>query len=160
VRVAKKPTIAAIRGYAFGGGALLGINCDIRILGTNARMKFHGATYGQAPGGAALPRIVGAAKAMEILFTGDEVNAEEAYRIGLANQVVAPEAVLETALAMAARIAANSPKAVPVIKRAIDLATSTEAAQAYEDQANREIRTSADSAARFRQAAEKVVGPA
>jgi enoyl-CoA hydratase/carnithine racemase len=160
VRVAQKPTIAAIRGYAFGGGALLAINCDIRILGTDARMKFHGATYGQAPGGAALPRIVGAAKAMEILFTGDEINAEEAHRIGLANQVVAPEAVLETALAMAARIAANSPKAVPVIKRAIDLATSTEAAQAYEDQANSEIRTSADSAARFRQAAEKVVGPA
>jgi enoyl-CoA hydratase/carnithine racemase len=160
VRVAKKPTIAAIRGYAFGGGALLAINCDIRILGTDARLKFHGATYGQAPGGAALPRIVGAAKALELLLTGDEINAEEAYRIGLANQVVAPEAVLETALAMAARIAANSPQAVPIIKRAIDLATSTQEAQAYEDQANREIRASADSAARFRRAAEKVVGPA
>lgn len=160
VRAATKPTIAAIRGYAFGGGALLAINCDLRILGTDARMKFHGATYGQAPGGAALPRIVGAAKARELLFTGDEINAEEALRIGLANKVVPPGEVLDTAVAMAERIAGNSARAVAIIRRAIDLAMPIDEAQAYEDQANLEVRTSPDSAARFKQAAEKVVGPA
>src|SRR5437870_304582 len=60
VRGAAKPTIAAIRGYCFGGGALLALECDIRIGGDDTRFKFHGASYGRAPGGAVLPRIVGA----------------------------------------------------------------------------------------------------
>src|SRR3979490_3042972 len=71
VRACSKPTIAAIRGYCFGGGALLAIECDIRLGGDDARLKFHGASYGRAPGGAVLPRIVGDAKARELLFTGD-----------------------------------------------------------------------------------------
>jgi len=158
-RDCKKPTLAAIRGYCFGGGALLAVNCDIRIAATDARFKFHGATYGQAPGGAVLPRIVGEAKAKELLFTGDEVNAAEALRIGLVNQVVPAEEVLETTVAMASRIAANSPGAVAIIKRAVDLAQSIDEAQVYEDKSNRELRASADSAGRFRQAAERVVGP-
>ena len=89
---AVKPTIAAIRGYCFGGGALLAIECDIRLGGDDARFKFHGASYGRAPGGAVLPRIVGEAKAKELLFTGDEISAAEALRIGLLNQVVPSDA--------------------------------------------------------------------
>src|SRR5579859_1976654 len=122
VREAAKPTIAAIRGYCFGGGALLSIECDIRIGGEDARFKFHGASYGRAPGGATLPRIVGDAKAKELLFTGDEVAAPEALRIGLLNQMVPSGEVVEVAVAMAQRIAGNSPAAVKALKEIIDLA--------------------------------------
>ena len=65
VREVRKPTIAAIRGYCFGGGALMAIEFDIRIAAEDARFKFHGASYGRAPGGAVLPRIIGDAKAKE-----------------------------------------------------------------------------------------------
>lgn len=159
VRATQKPTIAAVRGYCYGGGALLAASCDIRIAATDARFKFHGASYGQSVGAAVLPRIVGAAKAKELLFTGDEVDAVEALRIGLVNQVVPPEELFDTAVGMATRIAANSPAAVAVLKHVVDLALPYAEAQAYEDAANREIRASADSAARFRQAAERIVGP-
>jgi enoyl-CoA hydratase/carnithine racemase len=159
VRATRKPTIAAIRGYAFGGGALLALAADIRIAGEDARFKFHGASYGQAPGGAALPSVVGAAKAKELLFTGDEVKAAEALRIGLVNQVVPPADVLDTAIGMAERIAGNSRAAVALLKEAIELALPTDLAQAYEDRHNADIRRSDDSASRFRAAAAKVVGP-
>lgn len=158
VFAARKPTIAAIRGYCFGGGALLAIHCDIRIGGENARLKFHGASYGRAPGGAVLPRIVGVAKAKELLFTGDEVSASEALRIGLLNQVVAPEQVVETAVAMAARIAANSPEAIRALKDVIDTALPADRALEREHELNRDIGRTAESAARFRAAADRVIG--
>jgi enoyl-CoA hydratase/carnithine racemase len=158
VRAAKKPVLAAIRGYAFGGGALLAINCDIRIAATDARFKFHAAGYGQVGGGAILPRIVGVARAKELLYTGDEIDAAEALRIGLVNHVLEPDEVLDFTLAMAGRIAANSPKAIAALQEIIDLALPTEEAQAREEAANREIRASGDSATRFKAAAAKVVG--
>ena len=158
VHAVKKPTIAAIRGYCFGGGALLAIHCDIRIGGDDARLKFHGASYGRAPGAAVLPRIVGEAKAKQLLFTGDEVSAEEALRIGLLNQVVPANTVLETAVAMAARIAANSPPAIAALKEIIDLALPVDQALEREHQVNRELGRTPDSAARFRSAAERVIG--
>jgi enoyl-CoA hydratase len=158
VHALKKPTIAAIRGYCFGGGALLASHCDIRIAGEDARLKFHGASYGRAPGGAILPSIVGAAKAKELLFTGDEISASEALRIGLLNQLVAPDKVVETAVDMAARIAANSPQAVQALKQIIDLALPVEAALERERELNRELGHTPDSAARFRSAAERVIG--
>ena len=160
VRVARKPTIAAIRGYCFGGGALMAIEFDIRIGADDARFKFHAAGYGRAGGGAVLPRIVGDAKAKELLFTCDEVSASEALRIGLLNQVVAPGEVVETAMAMAARIAANSPVAVKALKEIIDLALPIERALEYEHEVNRDMGKSPDSATRFRAAAAKVIGPA
>jgi enoyl-CoA hydratase len=158
VFAAGKPTIAAIRGYCFGGGALLAIHCDIRIGAEDARFKFHGASYGRAPGGAVLPRIVGAAKAKELLFTGDEISSAEALRIGLLNRVDAPDQVLDTAVAMAARIAANSPAAVRALKEVIDTALPVESALERERELNRDIGRTADSAARFRAAAERVIG--
>lgn len=160
VRVCTTPTLAAIRGYCYGGGALLAINCDIRIAAADARFKFHGASYGQAPGGAVLPRIVGEAKAKEYLFTGDVVEAAEALRVGLVNQVVEAVEVVPVTLAMAERIAANSPAAVAIIKRVIDLALPIDQALAHEEAANRDLRGSSDSAQRFRRAAEVIVGPA
>lgn len=158
VHAVKKPTVAAIRGYAFGGGALLAIHCDIRIGGDDARLKFHGASYGRAPGAAVLPRIVGEAKAKELLFTGDEVSAGEALRIGLLNQLVPADVVVETAVAMAGRIAGNSPPAVAALKEIIDLALPVDQALEREHQVNRELGRTPDSAARFRSAAERVIG--
>ncbi|MBV9582604.1 MAG: enoyl-CoA hydratase/isomerase family protein [Chloroflexi bacterium] len=154
----RTPTIAAIRGYCFGGGALLAIHCDIRIGGEDARLKFHGASYGRAPGAAVLPRIVGEAKAKELLFTGDEIRATEALRIGLLNQVVAPEAVLQTAVAMAQRIVANSPAAVRALKEIIERALPVDKALEYEHEVNQGMGRTPDSAARFRSAAERVLG--
>jgi enoyl-CoA hydratase len=159
VAACRKPVIAAIRGYCFGGAASLAVNCDIRIAGDDARFKLHGASYGRAVGSAVLPRIVGEAKAKELLFTGDEVNAQEGLRIGLYNQVVAPDQVLQTALDMGARIAANSLPAVLKLKEIVDLALPYQAAQELEDEVNRTIRNTDESWARFRRAAEKVVGP-
>jgi enoyl-CoA hydratase len=158
VHEAKKPTIAAIRGYCFGGGALLAIHCDIRIGGDDARLKFHGASYGRAPGAAVLPRIVGEAKAKELLLTGDEIRAAEALRIGLLNQLVAPTDVVDVAVGMGERIAANSPAAIKALKEIIDVALPVDRALEREHEVNREIGRSADSAARFRSAAERVIG--
>jgi len=158
VRLAKKPTIAAIRGYCFGGGALMAIEFDIRIGGDDARFKFHAASYGRAPGGAILPRIVGDAKAKELLFTCDEVPAAEALRIGLLNQLVPADQVVDTAVAMGERIAANSPVAVRALKEIIDLALPNDKALEHEREVNRGMGSSADSATRFRAAAERVVG--
>jgi enoyl-CoA hydratase len=158
VRACVKPTIAAIRGYCFGGGALLAIECDIRIGGDDARFKFHGASYGRAPGGAVLPRIVGDAKARELLFTGDELSANEALRIGLINQLVPAEDVVETAVAMGARIAANSPVAVKALKEIIGLALPIDTALDQERYLNRDMGHSSDSTSRFRSAAARVLG--
>jgi enoyl-CoA hydratase len=158
VRACRTPTIAAIRGYCYGGAALLAIGCDIRLSGEDGRFKFHGASYGRGIGGAVLPRIVGAAKAKELLFTGDDVPAAEALRIGLVNHVVPPDQVVEVALAMGERIASNSPRAIQVIKETIDLALPVEQAQAHENHANRELTQSEDSTRRFRRAAERVIG--
>jgi enoyl-CoA hydratase/carnithine racemase len=158
VRAVRKPTIAAIRGYCFGGGALLSLECDIRIGGDDARFKFHGASYGRAPGGAVLPRIVGEAKAKELLFTGDEVGAAEALRIGLLNQMVPAADVVEFAVAMAERIAANSPQAVAALKRVIQAALPVDEALELEQAVSTGMGRTADSAARFRTAAERVIG--
>jgi enoyl-CoA hydratase len=158
VRAAVKPTIAAIRGFCFGGGALMAIECDIRIGGEDARFKFHAASYGRAPGGAVLPRIVGEAKAKELLFTCDEVSSTEALRVGLLNQVVPSGEVVEAAVAMGQRIAANSPVAVKALKEIIDLALPIDKALEYEHEVNQGMGQSADSATRFRRAAERVIG--
>jgi enoyl-CoA hydratase len=153
-----KPLIAAVNGYAYGGGAVLAINCDIRIASENARFRFVGATYGLVVGAFQLPRIVGAALAKELIFTARTVDAEEALRIGLVNRVVALEdlepAVLETAEA----IAANSRTAVMESKRVIDAATLSAEAVRMEIEANRKLRVSQEHLERFREAAKRVTG--
>jgi enoyl-CoA hydratase/carnithine racemase len=158
VRGCRTPTIAAIRGYCYGGAALLAVNCDLRVGAPDARFKFHGASYGRALGGAVLPRIVGEAKAKELLFTGDEVPADEALRIGLLNHVLPVSELLDFAIALGARVAANSPAAVLGIKDTIDLALPTEQAQAFENTLNRDLTRSEDSTSRFLRAAKKVIG--
>jgi enoyl-CoA hydratase len=154
----RTPTLAAIRGYCFGGGALLAIACDIRLAGDDARFKFHGASYGRALGAADLPRIIGEARAKELLFTGDEVAAAEALRLGLVNHVVPAAEVLDVTIAMAERIAANSPAAVATIKQTIDLALPIEQALDHEARVDGELGRSPDTADRFRRAAERILG--
>ena len=98
----RKPLIAAINGICYGGGALVAINCDIRIASDTAAFRFPGAAYGLVVGGAQLPRIIGPAFAKDLLFTGRVVRAEEALRIGLVNTVV-PFADVEAAAMEMAR---------------------------------------------------------
>ena len=119
------PTIAAMRGYALGGGLQLALACDLRIAARGTKLSLPEHRYGLLPdlGGTYwLPRIVGPAKAKELIFTGETIDAEEGLRIGLVNRVV-DDAELETAAtALADRIAGQPPIAVRGSKRAVDRA--------------------------------------
>ena len=119
------PTIAAIRGYALGGGLQLALACDLRIATHGTKLALPEHKYGLLPdlGGTYwLPRIVGPAKAKELIFTADTIDAEEALRIGLVNRLV-DEADLESAVtALAERIAGQPPIAVRGTKRCVDQA--------------------------------------
>jgi enoyl-CoA hydratase/carnithine racemase len=153
-----KPVIAAIRGFCYGGAAQLAVNCDIRICGDDAKFRFVAVNYGMPACGAILPRIVGEAKAKEILFTGDVVDAQEALRVGLANQVVPPSEVVEYAVKMGERIAGNSQFAVRSLKTIIDAALPVEEALALEGKLGFEARSSREAEHRFKAAAARVVG--
>ena len=119
------PTIAALRGYALGGGLQLALACDMRIAAVGTKLALPEHKYGILPdlGGTYwLPRIVGPAKAKELIFTGGTIDAEEALSIGLVNRCV-DDSELESAVkALAERIAAQPPIAVRNAKRAIDRA--------------------------------------
>ena len=158
VRLCPKPVIAAIRGFCYGGAAHLAVNCDIRICGDDARFRFVAVNYGMPACGAILPRIVGEAKAKEILFSGDVVDAREALRVGLANQVVPPSEVVDYAVKLGERIAGNSQFAVRSLKTIIDAALPVEEALALEAKLGREARASREAEHRFKAAAARVVG--
>ncbi|MBN7772975.1 enoyl-CoA hydratase/isomerase family protein [Clostridium aminobutyricum] len=116
------PTIAAIEGYALGGGMELAMAADIRIAGENAKMGFPEVTLGIFPGGGGtirVPRIVGEAFAKELIFTGDVVTAERAFQMGLVNRVVKEEQVYDEAIKLAKRIAARGPLAIRMAKEII-----------------------------------------
>lgn len=118
-----KPLIAAIPGYALGGGCEFALSCDIRIAAEEAQFGFPETEVGltiTTAGTKLLSQIVGLGKAKELVFTGDFVDAREALRIGLANQVVAQESLLEAALALARKISEKSPLALKLSRIAID----------------------------------------
>jgi enoyl-CoA hydratase/carnithine racemase len=118
-----KPVIAAITGYALGGGYELALCADFRVLGTNAKIGQPEILLGVIPGAGGtqrLARLVGPAKAKDLVFTGRHVGAEEALEIGLADAVVPDDAVYSTAVAMARKFAAGPPLALAAAKRAID----------------------------------------
>ncbi|MGZ8763882.1 MAG: enoyl-CoA hydratase/isomerase family protein, partial [Acidimicrobiia bacterium] len=119
-------TIAAVRGYAFGAGLQLALACDIRVVAAGTKLGLLEFKYGIMPdlgGTQRLPRLVGPGKAKELVFTAARIDADEAFRIGLAEQL-ADDAELEaTAGALAARIAAQPPLAVEGAKRAINAST-------------------------------------
>jgi enoyl-CoA hydratase/carnithine racemase len=116
------PTIAAINGAAVGAGLCVALGCDLRYVAAEARLGLNFALLGVHPGMAAtwtLPRLVGAAQAAELLFTGRLIDGAEAGRIGLANRVLPAAEVLPAAQATAREIAASAPGAVRAIKRAL-----------------------------------------
>ena len=154
----RKPTIAAVNGYAYGGGAVFAIHCDIRICSEQAKFRFVGATYGLVVGASQLPRIVGPAVAKELLFTARVVHSEEALRIGLANRVVPHADLSQVVSDMAAAIAGNSATAVVASKEVVDVATTISEAGKREMEHNLELRQEEDHRERFRAAAERVVG--
>ncbi|MBA2467819.1 MAG: enoyl-CoA hydratase/isomerase family protein [Chloroflexia bacterium] len=121
---APQPVIAAVNGYAFGGGCELALACDIRLASENAVFAQPEVSLGIPPGWGGsqrLPRIVGPGIASELIYTGRRVAAEEALRIGLVNAVHEPDELMEKALDMARLIAANSPRSVREAKRLIAL---------------------------------------
>ncbi len=123
VAAIQKPTIAALFGFVFGGGCELALACDLRIASTDANIGCPEVNLGIIPGSGGtqrLPRLLGVAKAKELLFMGETVSGEEAYRIGLVNKVVAKEALLDEAKAWAKKLAAKPPVALSILKRAID----------------------------------------
>ena len=124
-RVARfeKPILCAVNGAAVGGGMDLALACDIRVAGASARFAETYAKIGLAPGGGGayfLPRLVGKARALELLWTADFIGAETALEIGLVNHVYPDEQLLDETLKLAKRIAAMPPLSVKLIKRLVD----------------------------------------
>jgi enoyl-CoA hydratase/carnithine racemase len=117
-----QPLIAAVHGFILGSGIEIALCCDIRIASEDARFGLPEVQLGILPaagGTQTLPRIIGRAKALEMLLTNRWVNGNEAYEIGLVNQVVSRDRLLETAEKMASQIAAYDPAAVRAAKRAV-----------------------------------------
>ncbi len=134
------PVIAAINGFALGGGCELAMACDIRIASEKAKFGQPECGLGITPGAGGtqrLPRLVGAGKAKELLYTGRVIKADEACSIGLVNKVVAPEALMDEAMALADEICANAQIAVQEIKKCVNIGLQTDIASGleYEQQA-------------------------
>ena len=118
-----KPVIAAVNGYALGGGCELALACTIRIASENARLGQPEVRLGLIPGYAGtqrLPRLVGRGRALEMVLSGEPVSAAEAYRIGLVNQVVPAQDLIATAEKLAQKILANAPLAVKFALEAVN----------------------------------------
>jgi enoyl-CoA hydratase len=118
-----KPVIAAVNGYALGGGCELALACTIRIASENARLGQPEVKLGLIPGYAGtqrLPRLVGKGRALEMVLSGEPVSAAEAYRIGLVNQVVPAQDLMATAEKLAQKILANAPLAVKFALEAVN----------------------------------------
>jgi enoyl-CoA hydratase len=117
-----KPVIAAINGYALGGGCELAMACTIRIAADTAKLGQPEINLGLIPGYAGtqrLARIVGRGRALELLLTGDQISAQEAYRLGLVNRVVPGAELMAEAKKLAATLAAKAPIAVRYILEAV-----------------------------------------
>lgn len=143
IRRCRRPVVAALNGTVAGAGAVIAAACDVRIAARSAKIAFLFTRVGLsgADMGAAwlLPRLVGLGRATEILMTGDFVDAEEAWRIGLYNRLVPDERVLPEALEMATRLAKGPATALAVTKRALE----DEAAMDLEDALEAEARAQA-----------------
>jgi enoyl-CoA hydratase len=120
--------IAAVSGYALGGGCELALACDYRIAGERAVFGQPEILLGIVPGGGGtqrLPRLVGPSRAKELMITGRQVKADEALAIGLADEVVPNETLLDRALALAAEVARGALVAQALVKKAVDDGLST-----------------------------------
>jgi len=128
------PVIAAVNGYTLGGGLELALACNIRIAAESAKFGAPEVKLGIIPGDGGtqrLPRLVGLGRAMEMILTGDFIDAREAFRIGLANAVVPDGELMETAMALAQKIASRPPLAVKYAKEAVNRSQEGDAVSGY-----------------------------
>ncbi len=119
----EKPTIAAVGGLALGGGCELALACDIRLAAENAIFGLPEIKIGVLPGGGGtqrLPRLIGAGRAKEMLYTGDPIDADEAYRIGLVNKVIKSDALMDEANKMAKKLRERPAFAFKMIKTSVN----------------------------------------
>jgi enoyl-CoA hydratase len=117
------PVIAAVNGYALGGGLELALACSIRIASEQSQFGAPEVKLGIIPGDGGtqrLPRLVGQGIAMEMILTGEFIDAQEAYRIGLVNKVVPPDELMEKTMELAKKIAKRPPLAVQYAKEAVN----------------------------------------
>ena len=122
IRNSRKVVIAAVNGYALGGGCELAMACDIRIASENAKLGFPETTLGLMPGYGGtqfLPRLIGIGRAKYMILTGESLTATEAYRFGLVEKVCSHENLMDEVNRLAKKIASNGPFAVRACKRAI-----------------------------------------
>jgi enoyl-CoA hydratase len=118
-----KPSVAAINGFALGGGMELAMCCTIRVASPNAKLGQPEVKLGMVPGYGGtqrLPRLVGRGRALEMLLTGEAIDADEAYRIGLVNRVVPQAELLEFSRSLLRKMLANAPLAVGLTMQAVD----------------------------------------
>jgi enoyl-CoA hydratase len=123
LRAIRKPIVAAVRGFALGGGCELAMACDVLVAGDDAQFGQPEIRIGVMPGAGGtqrLTRAIGKARAMELVLTGRSIDAREAERLGLVTRVVPAEATLEAGLDLAAEIATMPPLAVAAAKRAVN----------------------------------------
>lgn len=137
IELLPQPVIAAINGFALGGGCELAMSCDIRIASENAQFGQPEVKLGVTPGFGGtqrLPRIVGTSMASELLFAGDNIDAQEAYRIGLVNRIYPLDTLMDEAMKLANRIVERAPIAVQLCKSAVQhgMNMDIDSAQAYE----------------------------
>jgi len=119
----RKPSVAAINGFALGGGLELAMCCAIRIASPNAKLGQPEVKLGIVPGYGAtqrLPRLVGRGRALELLLSGESIDAAEAYRIGLVNAIAAQSELIETAKKWSRKVIANGPQAVALTMESVD----------------------------------------
>jgi enoyl-CoA hydratase len=117
-----RPVVAAINGYALGGGLELALTADLRVAAEEARFGFPEAKVGSMPGAGGtqrLPRLVGVSRAKELMFAGDHIDAREAHRIGLVNRVVPRADLMTTTLELAQTIGQRAPLSLQAIKSAV-----------------------------------------
>jgi len=118
-----KPVIAAINGFALGGGCELALACDIRLASTKAKLGQPEVNLGIIPGYGGtqrLPRIVGRGKALQLILSAEIIKAEEAYRIGLIDELYAPEELMDRALELANTICSKAPIAIMLAKESVN----------------------------------------
>lgn len=124
-----KPVVAALAGYVLGGGFELALACDLRVADTTARFGLPEAKVGSMPGAGGtqrLTRLVGPGVAMELMFTGERMDADAALRIGLVNRVVPEGTLLDEADRLAELIATRAPLSIACIKRSVHVALSSD----------------------------------
>jgi len=135
IRAVRKPVIAAVSGYALGGGCELAMSCDMIVASETAKFGQPEVTIGVIPGAGGtqrLPRAVGKAIAMEMVLNNRTLSAQEALQFGLVNRLVPPERCLDEALALAAELAARAPLAVRFGKEMVNKAFELSLAEALE----------------------------